>query len=175
MRRRQQSEEEELRARWERNRKARERVLHSFVWIKKEAKAYAVERKPAERPEHLRAVDFVCELARLGGVWWDERFHNCVQALFDHGIVEQTEDGRFRFTGKKEPNKRQIVDRKKQNDRDCVAQVHALVEQKNMSVRLASEEVAAATGYPGKTHSAASERLRKLYQKKFSKGPRPRS
>jgi len=168
MRRRRPSEQEELRALWERNRKARERVSHSFVRIKKEAGTYAGGQRLAERPERLRADDFVRELARLGGVWWDKRFLNCVQALFDHGIVEQMEDGRSRFTGKKEPNKRQMVDRKKQNDSDCLSQIHALVEQK-VSVRLASEEVAAATGYPGKSHSAASETLRKHYAKRFPK------
>jgi hypothetical protein len=174
MRRRQQSGKEQLEARWKRNRKARELVSHSFVRIKKEAGAYVVGHQPAERPKRLRADDFVRELARLGGAWWDERFHNCVQALFDHGIVEQTEDGRVRFTGKKEPNKQQIADRKEQNDRDCLALIHALVEQ-NVSVRSACGEVAATTGYPGKSHSAASDRLRKIYQKRFPKGTQARS
>jgi hypothetical protein len=168
MRRRQQSEKEELRALWERNRKARERVHHSFVRIKKAAGAWVAEHQPAERPEHLRADDFVRELARLGGVWWDERFLNCVQALFDHGIVEQIEDERFRFTGKKEPNKQQIADHKDQDDRDCVAQIRALVEQ-GESARSASEKVAAATGYPGESHSAASDRLRMLYRENRSR------
>src|SRR5262249_30223496 len=129
---------------------------------------YAVVHRPAERPEMLRANDFVRELVRLGGVWWDERFLNCIEALFEHGIVEQIEDGRFRFTGKKEPNKQQIVAGKKQNVRDCLALIHAMVEQ-DVPVRLASEKVAATTGYPGKTHSAASETLRKRYAERFPK------
>jgi hypothetical protein len=156
----------ELEVRWQRNRKSRERASHSFVRIKKEAGAYFAEHQPAERPERLRADDFVRELARLGGVWEDERFLNCIEALFDREIVE-TKDGRFRFTGKKEPIKQQMADRKEQNDRDCVAQVHALVE--HMSVRSACDKVAADTGYPGKNFPAASDRLRKLYQKRFPK------
>ena len=167
--RREQGQKEKLKARWERNRKARERVSHSFVRIKKEAGPYFGEHQSAERPKILRADDFVRELARLGGAWWDERFLNCIEALLDHGIVKQTQDGRFRFTGKKEPIKQQIADRKQRTDSDCVARVRALVEGKDMSVRSACDEVAATTGYPGKNFPAASDRLRKLYQKRFPK------
>jgi hypothetical protein len=165
MRRRQ--DKNELEARWNRNRKLREHPHHSFVTIEKETSGHFAQHRPAKRPKKLRGDDFVRELARLGGVWWDVRFLNCVEALFKHGIVRIKDDGRFEFTGKKEPAKQQITARKQQYDSDCVAQVHALVGP--MSVRSACEKVAADAGYPGKNRAAASDRLRKLYQKRFSK------
>jgi hypothetical protein len=155
-----------LEERWKLNRKLRERPHHSFVTINKITGL--AQHGPANRPERLRGDDFVRELARLGSVWWDERFLNCIEALFEHGIVESV-DGLFHFTGKKEPIKQQIAARKQQTDSYYVAQVRALVERKDMSVRSACDEVAATTGYPSRNFSAASDRLRKLYQKRFPK------
>jgi hypothetical protein len=85
---------------WSHNKRQKPALPHSFVTISDGG----VEHRPAERPQGLRGPDFVHELARLGGVYWDVRFLNAVEALHEHGIV----DGKFHFTNKKEPTRQQL-------------------------------------------------------------------
>ena len=147
----------ELEERWERNSKPRERRWSPAIV---RIRAGVAEHQPAERPKNLRGTDLVHELARLGAVWWDERFLDCIQALFEHGIVDEQN---FRFTKKKEPTGQQLADRKRQSDTDHVAQVLRLRKKhKSMSWRRACDEVAANTGREGASFTAASESLRVL-------------
>jgi hypothetical protein len=150
----------ELKERWERNSTPPKR--RSFPAIVR-IRAGVAEHQPAERPKNLRGPDLVRELARLGAVWWDERFLDCIQALFDHGIVDEQD---FRFTKKKEPTEQQLADRKRQSDADHVAQVLRLRKKRKwMSWRRACDEVAADTGRGGASFTAASESLRVLVRR----------
>jgi hypothetical protein len=121
----------------------------------------------------VRGPDLVRKLLWLAHEFNDKRFIEAVTALIERQIV----DGGYNFTGKRGPNfadlERQESAAKRQRDSDYVAQVHALVEQKNMSVRLACDEVAVATGYPGESRRLAGDSLRKLYQKTFPPKKRP--
>jgi hypothetical protein len=147
--------DEELEARWRRNKKAR-KATGPF--------------KGMPRPKGLRAPDLVDELVRLRTMWPDKRFDSCLDALFEHQIVERTTiinkqgepEPSYRFTDKQgsllDPlNQRRADERRK----ECAAQIQALREQ-GFSERQACKEVAAATGYPAASFAAAWEQMRIL-------------
>jgi hypothetical protein len=166
----------ELEELWKRNKKQREKLLDPeasfedpkalFEFIQSLPPQLKVPVKVgnlpvkvagSKRPKELRGPPLVTFLLAQGLIWGDERFNVCVNALFEHEIVDpSTHD----FTGKQGPGE------KRHNEyyqAKCLAEVDARIKQCG-SERQACDEVAAEWAWPGTSFKAAAQQLRELYR-----------
>jgi hypothetical protein len=105
------------------------------------------------RPKGLRGPALVQWLMLLGGTWQDKRFHDCINALLEHGIVEPYT---HKFTDRQGP----LIDNSNEYLQSrCLAEVRARTEQCG-SERQASRQIAAEWGLPGNSLEAVAKRLR---------------
>ena len=156
------SRQKALEALWERNRAVRKELSDLPPASRmKELQGLPVElRRPyklhgAPRPKGLRGPALFEFLRQQSNVWRDKRFDDCINALFEHEIVDGNS---LEFTDKQGPeldsyNQRQVS--------DCLIEVRLRIKQ-GMSERQACTEVAAERGLPGNSLTAASQRLRDL-------------
>jgi hypothetical protein len=157
------SRQKELEALWERNRAMRKELSDlPSVSRMKELQGLPVElRRPyklhgAPRPKSLRGPALVTYLMQLSRMYpGDKRFDDCINALFEHGIVDSDS---LKFTDMQGSeldsyNQRQVS--------DCLAEVRLRMKQ-GMWERQACMEVAAERGLPGNSFTAAFEQLRHL-------------
>jgi hypothetical protein len=104
------------------------------------------------RPKGLRGAALVDYFIILGGVLQDRRFDDCINALFEHGIVDPHT---HEFIANRQPDLGLVTKQLK----DMRARI-----QQGMSIREASRQVAAEWGI-GNSLEAGAQQLRDLYKK----------
>lgn len=111
-----------------------------------------------KRPKELRGPTLVEYLMLLAGIWRDKRFGDCINALYDHGIVNP-------HTHEFVPDQQgpEIDRSNKYQQTRCLAEVRARIKQ-GKSARRACQEVAAEWALPGNSFEAAVQRLRDQLQ-----------
>jgi hypothetical protein len=160
---------------WRHNRATRKRVLTRSGLLK--LSPQQLQRLPAQlrrpdkvhgfvRPKGLRGSTVFQYLLQLSLVWRDERFDDCISALFEHGIIEArthtNKQGKKVVTYKFSNRQGLYVDRNNENQQaECLAEVRRRIQRGN-SERQACAEVAAEWGLPGNSFTAAVQRLRDL-------------
>jgi hypothetical protein len=114
------------------------------------------------RREDLRGLGLVEYLILLERSWRDKRFGDCINALYEHEIVNpQTHV----FTDRQGPE----IDAFNQRQQDeCLAQVRSLMDQGIME-KTACARVAAEWGIPANSFAAAVEQLRYLIRQSSGK------
>jgi hypothetical protein len=132
----------ELEAIWRRNEKVRRRLKGS---------------RPHRRG--LRGPDLVGELIGLAGLTYDHRFDDCINALFEHQIVNPLSHEFTDGTGPLLKQRYQI------EDDECVAQIRARMKD-GVSEWRACSEVAAASGRGAANFRAAAEQLKRTLHPK---------
>jgi hypothetical protein len=154
-----------LEKQWERKR--RERGGYSargyIVAVPPDMKDMSYRR--LERPEGLRAPDFVQELERLALEWGDRRFAHCVRALFELGIVNKRGD---RFIRKRGPHATSLKESAKAY---AVTKVRALTKDHGLSKWEACAVVAEDLVWEAASFEAAIEQLRRA-SRPAREGPR---
>ena len=151
----------ELEEQWERNmRKWRKRAG---------ARGFIVEVPPdmtdmnrlryrgLERPPTLRGTDLVQGLAQLALEWGDQRFAQCVRALFELGIVRASRLRKqsYIFTKRRGPHAQSLTD-----NADAVARVQSLRDKDPSLSERDACAIVAAEFVPAATFEAAIEQLR---------------
>jgi hypothetical protein len=124
------------------------------LW-KEKRKKKVVKRTVPARPKSLRGRDFVDELHRLYALTGDYCFMQTVDALLDHGIVDDT----FKFT---RPAPEHSAKLQFAIDRLYVGAIDLLVEE-GASLRGACAEVAARSGLEAASFEAAVKKLQLLH------------
>ena len=161
--------QKELEKQWSQKKEARKREgSEALVWIAQippELAAWYRQHSRGvefEKPKHLRGPALIKELIRLGLVWGDKRFFDCVDAMVEHQVVDQKYD----FTGRHGPHlldpKQTAAARRRKEDIARVKRIRFLMKKDpDLSERSACEKVAAESGR-GASFGAERDRLRQL-------------
>jgi hypothetical protein len=169
----------ELEARWERNRAARKWAVSKKLWdLPPEERMRALQSVPdklrrpykihgAMRPKNLRGPVLIEYLMMLGITWNDRRFDNCINALYEHGIVNSQigNPQPHEFTNRQGPEA-DAFNRWQQNE--CLAEISSLMKR-GMEEKTACAKVAAEWGLPANSFEAAVEQLRYLIRQSAGK------
>jgi hypothetical protein len=154
----------ELEERWERNRRERGGAAVSIVAVPADMTDMARLYRPQlahrrsrslRKRTKLRGTDFVQKLAGLALEWHDQRFAQCVRALFEQGIVTKQSQA---FTRKRGPHAISTIH---STMAYAVAKVQALRDRDpNLSQNEACAVVAADFVLDAASFTAAYEQVR---------------